>query len=209
MKHPDFAALRSHQISAASDSSSISGRLSDALRSLETTLMSSEHRKILSLLEHDLMKDLAFLAIDRFLRYTQVRHLLLLVPPKRKGQVIEAWNNAVAWSNGRKLSEQFSLLSVPSHDQITAELCIVTIIDIQKSVGVDMTHSFFKAFDIVLVYEVPSSPGPAWIQAIDCFAAAGAQVIGLSSTLSEEDGASLFGSVIDVRKTSNQRQPQA
>jgi hypothetical protein len=211
MKHTDFAALRSHPASAALVPSSYSERVHEALRHLEATLMSGERGKILLLLEHDLMEELTFLAIDRLLRYTSVRHLLLLVPPKRKGQMIEAWNNAVAWSNGRKLAEQFSLLSAPSllRDQITAELCIATIIDIQKHVGVDVTLPFFKAFDIVLAYEVPACPGPAWIQAVDCFAFSGARIIGLSSTLSEEDGTSLFGCVIDQKRTSDQIQPQA
>jgi hypothetical protein len=209
MKHTDFAALRSHPASAALVPSSSSERVLEVLRHLEATLMSSEHRKILLLLEHDLMEDLTFLAMDRFLRYTSVQHLLLLVPQTMKEQILNVWHHTVAWSNGRKLAEQFSLLSTPSRDQITAELCIATIIDIQRHVGIDVTLPFFKAFDVVLVYEVPSCPGPAWIQAVDCFAVSGARVIGLSSTLSEEDGASLFGCVIDQKRTSDQIQQQA
>ena len=209
MKHTNFAALRSHPVSVGPLPSSSSERVHDALKHLEATLMSSTYRKILLLLEHDLMEDLTFLAIDRFLRYTSVQHLLLLVPQTMKKQLLNVWHRTVAWSNGRKLAEQFSLLSMPSRDQITAELCIATIIEIQKQVGVDVTLPFFKAFDVVLVYEIPPYPGPAWIQAIDGFAASGARVIGVSSQLSKEDGASLFGCVIDQKRTSDQIQPQA
>jgi hypothetical protein len=174
-------------------------QLCDALTTLEGNLASCRHDKTLLLLDRALMEDLAVILLVRLLRYIPCQHLLVLVTPQAKAKLIAAWNKATS-IDGHKLSDQFSLTTMPQNAQ-DARLCIASIFDIQMQVGVASTQHFFKSFDSVVIYGVPSNPGPAWSHIVDLFAS-NTCVIGLSATLTEEEGALFFGNVIDMKKVS-------
>jgi hypothetical protein len=191
----DFTALTSHPIPAAFAHSHEQVR--DALTALETMLVSSNQDRVLLLVEKKTMEDLSIISIERILRYTQCQRVLLLVSPKLKTKMIEIWEQAVSWENGRKLNEQFSITSAPQNAEVT-QVCIATVFDIQVHIGIDSMQPFFKAFDAIVLYE-PINPGPAWSQIVEIFATMGTPVIGLSSQLSKEEGEQLFEHVIDVK----------
>jgi hypothetical protein len=174
-------------------------QLCDALMTLEANLASCHHDKTLLLLDRAALEDLAIIEIERLLRYIPCQHLLVLVSPQAKAKLMARWKKAIS-VDGHKLSEQFSLTTMPQNAQ-DAQLCIASVFDIQMQVDVASTHHFFKSFDAVMIYGVPSSPGPAWSQIVDLFAS-NTCVIGLSATLTEEEGALFFGNVIDTKKAS-------
>jgi hypothetical protein len=192
----DLTGLTLHPVPAALTHSH--GRVRDALTTLEATLVACKQDRVLLLLENKIMEDLSIIAIERFLRYTQCQRVLLLVNPKLKTKIIEAWKQAVSWEDGRKLSEQFSVTSIPQNAE-GAQVCIASVFDIQAHIGIDSTRPFFNAFDALVLYDVPNNPGPAWSQIVEIFATMDIPVIGLSSRLSEEEGELFFERVIDAK----------
>ena len=86
-----FTALALHPLPATLPQSVYGRRLHAVLAALEANIISIDQDKILLLLEKDLMKDLAMIAIERFLRYTHCQRMLLLVSSKGKTEIIETW----------------------------------------------------------------------------------------------------------------------
>jgi hypothetical protein len=122
------------------------------------------------------------IAIAHFLRQTPCKHVLLLVNPKIKARMLEDWESA----DGRRLSKQFSLTSMPQNAQ-DAQVCIASVFDIQVQIGVDSTQPFFKMFDaVVLCDDVSTNRGPAWHQIVELFTIMDTRVLELCSLLSEE-----------------------
>ncbi|GCE15067.1 hypothetical protein [Tengunoibacter tsumagoiensis] len=202
-KPNDCTALMSHPYLATG-----SVQVRAALNALEHLLMSSTQEKVLLLLEQASLEELAQLCIERLLLYTPVKSILVLVPPKMKGSLIASWKHLVIWNNECTYAEQCSLQFQSISDQ-AAHVCLTTLIDIQKQGGIDSVQTFFRAFDVLVLYDVPSNPGPVWSQVVDFFAVSGTRVIGLSSQLTSEDGSLFFGAVADGKSPMDQKSRQA
>ena len=196
MKTMNFTTLSSHPTPPALAHSAYGMRISNALTALEKSLMSGEQDKLLLLVEKDTMEEVLLIAIERFLRYMQCQHILVLVSKQKQSKMIRTWEQAVSWEDDRKLTELFRMTSMV-HDAEEAHVCITNVFDIQTQVSVDVIHPFFKIFDAILVYDIPAIPGPGLHQIMELFVANDTCVIGLSSALTEEAGELLFGNVID------------
>jgi hypothetical protein len=194
----DLKTLSLHPFPARSALSAQGVQVCTVLSTLEAHLISRDQGRVLLLLEQELMEDLSLITIERFLRYTLCRRVLLLVNPKRKAEMIERWEQGAAWEDGGKRAAQFSMTPLPQYAQ-EAQLCIATVFDLQMQSGLDSQHPFFQAFDAVLLYDVPTNPGPGWHQIVEIFAARNTRVIGLSSQMSEEEGELLFEHVIATK----------
>jgi hypothetical protein len=168
------------------------------LSTLEAQLIAHNQGKLLLLLEQELIGSLSLIEIERFLRYTPCQRVLLLVGPKCKAPLIERWEHAVSWEGEGYFASHVSMTPLPQK-ALETQLCIATVFDIQVHVGVDARYPFFKAFDVVILSDVPTNPGPAWHQIVEIFAARETHVIGLSSQLTEEEGELLFECVIDTK----------
>ena len=178
------------------------GILEDALK---VNALTHTQDNILLLLEQSFLADLTMIAIERFMRSMQFQRILLLVDPKRKARVIEIWEQAFPHDTGFTYKNQFSMTSTSLRFQ-EAQVCIATTIDIQHHVEIDPLAPFFQTFDAILLYEVPINPGPVWTQIVELFLSLDASVIGLSSLLSQEDGALRFERVIEMRTSFNERE---
>src|SRR2546430_927970 len=134
-KTTSLRTLASHPFPAQFAHSRQGRRIGHALSALEAQLVASDQGSILLLVEQELMQDIAMIAIERFLRYTQCQRVLLLVSPKLQTKMIEIWEHAVSWGDERTRTEQFSMTSMPQKAQ-EAQVCIATVFDIQVHIGV-------------------------------------------------------------------------
>lgn len=204
MKHKalKMKTLPSHPFPVSLAHSTHKRQIRKLLTTLEAHLISSNQSRLLLLLEKVLMEDLSLIALERFLRYASCQRVLLLVSPKSKAPLIARWEHTTSWKDGRKLASQFSMTSTPQNT-LETQVCITTVFDIQVHIGVDSQQPFFQAFDVIILYDVPANPGPAWNQIMEIFVARDTPIIGLSSLLSEEEGKLLFECVIDTKRTSS------
>ena len=200
MKHTplELFTLSLHPFPVALALSAYGVQVQRTLIALEANLISSDQDRVLLLLEKATMEDLSIIAIERLLRYTPCQHILLLVASKIQAHMIERWEYAASWEDGHPLIAQFAVTSMPQHAQ-EAQVCLATVFDIQVHIGVDSTLPFFKMFDVIVLYDIPTHPGHTWSQIVEIFSALGTCVIGLSSLLSEEEGEQLFERVIDAK----------
>ena len=196
MKTIQWSTLSSHPLPAALAHSTYGMRITEALTALEESLISGEQDKTLLLLENDIIEDVFLIALERFLRYAQCHHLLVLVSKKNLAKMMRTWEHAVSWEDDRQLSALFQMTSMPQ-DAMEAQVCITSVFDIQMHISIAPTHPFFKGFDAIFVYDLSAIIGPALYQIVDLFAVNETSVIGFSSLLSEEEGELLFGKVIE------------
>jgi hypothetical protein len=174
----------------------------NTLRALETVLdanriLDTQESVLVILPEQKLLADFTMLTISYVLRIPPFQRILLLVPPQRKTEVIEIWEQTLHWEG--KPKEVFSMTSMPQHAQ-EAQVCIVTVADIQRHVEIDPMYPFFQTFDVLLLYDVPVHPGPIWHQIVELSISFDTCVIGLSSLLSSKDGACFFDRVLEMKK---------
>lgn len=196
MKTMKWSTLSAHPLPAALAHSTYGMRITEALTALEESLSTDKQDKTLLLLENDIMEDVFLIALERFLRYAQCHHLLVLVSKKNLAKMMRTWEHAVSWDDDRQLSTQFQMTSMPQDAQ-EVQVCITSVFDIQMHISIALPNPFFKGFDAILVYDLSAIPGPALYQIVDLFAANETSVIGFSSLLSEEEGELLFGKVIE------------
>jgi hypothetical protein len=204
MKTMKWSALSASPLPAALAHSTYGKRITDALTALEESLGTGEQDKILLLLEHDIMEDVLLIALERFLRYAQCHHLLVLVSKKNLAKMMRTWEHAVSWDDDCHLTALFQMTSMPQDAQ-EAQVCITSVFDIQMHISLSLTDPFFKGFDAVLMYDLSVIIGPALHQIMDLFAVNGTSVVGLSSLLSEEEGELLFGKVIERKHTADSK----
>jgi hypothetical protein len=181
--------------SAALPLAAHSGDQRRALTILEAMLTSHSPGNILLLVEQNVMDTLAMIILEAFLRSPLCKRVLLLTPPQHKARLHEQWEHALSSDDGRSLKEHFAVAVQPQDAK--AQVCLATVLEIQR-LNVHAVRAFCKSFDAMLVYDVPSSPGPGWNQLVGSVVAMEAWVIGVSSTLSPEEGEALFEQVIDT-----------
>jgi hypothetical protein len=204
MKTMKWSTLSAHPLPAALAHSTYGMRITEALTALEESLISSEQDKTLLLLENDIMEDVFLIVLERFLRYAQCHHLLVLVSKKNLPKMMRTWEHAVSWDDDRHLTAQFQMTSMPQDAQ-EVQVCITSVFDIQMHITIALTHPFFKGFDAILVYDVPAILGPALHQIVDLFAVNETRVVGFSSTLSQEEGELLFGKMIEQKRATSSK----
>ena len=197
-KHVAFNTLPSHPLPEILATSTPGRQIRQALTRLDTQLAANSSDRVLLLLEQELLEDLSTLLIERFLRYTSCQRVLLLVPQKLAVPLVNVWDLGVSWEDGRPRSAQYSATVSPQRADVT-QVCMTTAFAIQVYTGMDVSHPFFDAFDALVLYEVPGNTSAAWNQIVELYAGRDIRVIGLSSTLSEEDGRLLFEQVIDAK----------
>ncbi|GHO82301.1 hypothetical protein [Dictyobacter formicarum] len=124
------------------------------------------------------------MSIVQILRDEHYDHVLLLVDPKLKARVLEAWEHQSL--DGHTLSEQFPATSLPQCAQET-RICIASVFDIQTQIGVDMTQPFFTRFDAIILCDGPSTVhGPVWHQIVEIFTILDVRMLQVRSLVSEE-----------------------
>lgn len=185
-----------------------SAQLRKALQALEDALALNEPRGILLLLDEELMVTLSLVYIERLLQQNPQQHILWLVTPKRKAVCMKAWEHAFSWEDGSSLKDRFSITTLPQNAR-DAQVCIAAVSDIQLSVGVDPGHAFFQAFRAGIFFDVLAHPGPAWTHIMEIFLAQDKSVIGLSSTMSQEEGESFFNLVVDTKSKAEYKRKRA
>lgn len=168
-----------------------------ALPLLEAALVSCDQGRLLLLpgrLDAGMRIELSLTCVERVLRYSEYHRVCLLVPFHLHARCVEVWNSRVSPEDQRRPAGLFETVCTPA--LITeSQLCITTVRDIQTQVGLDGQHPFYHAFDVLVVQDVPARPGPAWTRIVE---ASRARVLGMSSEVSEEDGALFFDLVIPV-----------
>ena len=160
MKTMKWSTLSAHPLPAALAHSTYGMRITEALTALEESLSTDKQDKTLLLLENDIMEDVFLIALERFLRYAQCHHLLVLVSKKNLAKMMRTWEHAVSWDDDRQLSTQFQMTSMPQDAQ-EVQVCITSVFDIQMHISIALPNPFFKGFDAVLVYDLSAILGPS------------------------------------------------
>lgn len=199
-KRLELTELNSHPFSATFARSPYHIQIRNALSLLEAQLISDNQNSILLLLPKELLNEVSLITIERLLRHTRCQRVLLLVLPKLQTLLLETWKHAISWEDGQKLASLFSMTSQPQ-EIYDAQVCMTTVFDLQIHIGVDSRQPFFKAFEVIVLSDVPANPGPVWCQIVEIFARMGTRVIGLSALMPEQEGTLLFDRVITTEGT--------
>ncbi|GCE09203.1 hypothetical protein [Dictyobacter aurantiacus] len=124
------------------------------------------------------------MSIAHILRDEHYNHVLVLVDPKLKARLLQEWE--LHSLDGRKLSEQFSITSLPQRAQ-DAQICLASVFDIQTQIGVDMAQPFFTLFDAVILCDGASTMhGPVWHQIVAIFTIMDVHLLHVRALVSEE-----------------------
>jgi hypothetical protein len=154
-------------------------RLQSMLELLEQQLVSRSRDKIFLTLYPGVLADLATIEIERLLRYTACRRILLLAQFRGVNEAVEMYQSARSFSDAQPLEAHFPM-TTRLQDAEQARVCISSVFDIQKQFGDELgLLAFLALFDALIIYRVPAQPGPTWQQIIDLVAASGSPVIGL------------------------------
>ncbi len=156
-------------------------RLQTVLELLEQRLVTHAQDKIFLTLHPALLASLTTTEIERFLRYTACRRILLLAQHNHIQEVVTLYQQARSFTDNLPLASHFP---VTTHLQQAeqARVCISSVFEIQKHIGEgDSLLAFLALFDALIIYRVPEQPGPVWQQIVDLVAASGSPVIGLQA----------------------------
>jgi hypothetical protein len=184
MNNETVSDLTLHPVAATLPQSSKGGertRLQTIVELLEQQLVTRSQDKIFLTLYPSMLADLAATEMERLLRYTACRRILLLAQYRHVTEAARMYQAARSFTDAEPLTAHFPMTTQLEGAQ-QARVCISSVFNIQKRFGEgDTLLAFLALFDALLIYRVPQQPGPIWQQIVDLVAASGNPVIGLQT----------------------------
>jgi len=140
----------------------------DLLLLLESALAMTLPSKMLVKTEGALNLPFSLLFVDRLLRFTSTRRVLLLTSSAFKPDLIQAWKAASSLEDSACLSKRYRTAYSP---QISLEPSTHVCISAVREMQFCLQHSphICEAFDVVLIYEMPIILAPLWQQVLESF----------------------------------------
>lgn len=131
------------------------------LMALENHLASSTHARTLVRMGESLDLDPLLLLVDRLLRFTDTKSLLLLVSAATKPALLSAWKQACSPENRQPFSERYRISLVPLVPLAPGKhICISTVRVVQLCL--QRSRRSPQAFPVVLAYDIPTPFSPVW-----------------------------------------------
>lgn len=175
----------------------LSGEARELLTTLENHLVSNNYSRILVKMGNGLNTDFLLVFVDRLLRFTKTRNILLLVSASSKPALISAWKTASLLEGNERFSERYHTSYSPCVPLARGtRVCISTLREMQ--ICFQHSRRFSRMFRVVLAYDVPATPSPVWQQVMESFGTS--YVIGFCRALAPEVSAWFGGNVISMGK---------
>ncbi len=165
---------------------------------LESHLASNNYSRILVKMESGLNASFFLVFMDRLLRFTKTRNILLLASASSKPALISAWKDASLLEGDQRLSERYHTSYSPRVPLARGtRVCISTLREMQLC----FQHSrrLSRVFRMVLAYDVPATPSPVWQQVVDSFGTS--YLIGFCRALTPEVSEWFGGNVISMERS--------
>lgn len=107
------------------------------------------------------------LCLERLLRYTQSKRLLVLTSASSRPTLEDVWLTATSREDGQLLMKQFPTrysLIQPLDGKI--RVCIATVRELQLE-QIEQHQHLSTSFDTILVYDFPAHLSPVWRRVIE------------------------------------------
>lgn len=136
------------------------------LTRLEGTLTRNKQMRILVQIEVDQRAEFFLICMERLLRYTQIKRLLVLTSASCQSVLMHTWQAAISREDEHLLINHFPTrysLTLP----LGRERVYMTTVRELQLLQIEHRKQFSRTFDMIVAYDFPVFLSPVWKQVLE------------------------------------------